>query len=420
MHIFYGCSRSEMTDVVIVGARCAGSPLAMLLARMGYKVMVLDASRFPSDTLSTHQIWPLGVAALHRWGLWREIAAADPGICHSGLNRMPGGTLKGPWHAVQGIDYTINLRRVKLDWILIQAARAAGAEVREGIVIDGLLYEGGQCVGVSGHDRKTNTRFSERARIVIGADGHRSTIARLTGAQTFDETPTLTVTYYMYVSDLPGDRDMDEIYTCPPREYLFSPTDGGLTVVNLVMSKEMAAEFRRDVNKNFQQAFDLEPELGERLRAARTVGHIRGVLDQPNFYRRSYGEGWALVGDAAYCKDPIRAQGITDAFLDAEKLAESLDDAFSGRTPITAALADCEAERKERTAFPYRLCLNAARFELATPKNTRRLLGLIENRPDIIAEMRGLICGSVRPDEFFDTQHLALMGIEAVGAGAWA
>src|SRR3954462_9660288 len=101
----------------------------MLLARKGYRIIVLDAATFPSETLSTHLIWPPGVAALHRWGVWPAVAAARPGICHTGVTTMPAGTIEGPWHAVDGIDYTVNIRRTKLDALLVEAARRAGAEV---------------------------------------------------------------------------------------------------------------------------------------------------------------------------------------------------------------------------------------------------------------------------------------------------
>jgi len=219
----------------------------------------------------------------------------------------------------------------------------------------------------------------------------------------------------MYLADFPGDRDMAEMYISPPREYLFTPTDSGLTIVNLVLSKDIVDDFRQNVRENFYRSFDQEGELGVRLRAARSEGRIRGVLDQPNFYRRSHGPGWALVGDATYCKDPIRAQGITDAFLDAEGLAAVLDNGLSGASDMTAGLRDYEQARQERTAFPYDICLRAARFALPPPEETYAFLKVIENNPAAIAEFRGLICGSVRRDSFYNPQHMS----ELIGAGAF-
>jgi flavin-dependent dehydrogenase len=404
-----------MFDVLIVGARCAGSPLALLLARRGYQVAVLDAASFPSETLSTHLIWPAGVAALHRWGMWPAVAAGNPGICHRGLTSMAGGTLLGPWYPVDGVDYTVNIRRIKLDAMLVARAGEAGADVREGVVVDGLLRDGDRVVGVAGYVRKTRRRFTDHAAMVVGADGQRSTVAALVGAASDHVVPSLSVTYYRYVADLPGDRDLDEVYTCAPREYLFSPTDDGLTVVNLVMANELAPAFRQDVEGNFLRAFDLQPALAARLRAARPVERIRGVLNQPNFYRRSYGPGWALVGDAAYTKDPVRAQGISDAFIDAEALAGALSDGFSGRCDMTTALCAHERERRRRTAVPYEFCLRAARFEVPSPASMRRLMSLVEGSPAALPDMRGMIYGAIAPDRFYTPEYLALLlGGEAV------
>ena len=133
------------------------------------------------------------------------------------------------------------------------------------------------------------------------------------------------------------------------------------------------------------------------------------MLNQPNFYRTSHGPGWALVGDAAYTKDPVRAQGISDAFIDAEGLAAALHDGFSGRREMTAALRDYERARRERTAVPYDLCLRAARFVVPSPACMRRLLSVVEGKPEAIAEMRGMVYGAIHPDVFYTREHLALL-----------
>lgn len=397
-----------MADVIIVGARCAGSPLAMLLARHGIRVVVIDRDCFPSDALSTHVLWPPGVAALHRWGLWDRVAAEGPAICRTGVTRTPGGTLRGPFHRIDDVDYTVSLRRFKLDSILVDAAVADGAVLREGCVVDGLLYDDrGRVAGVTARDRRTGRRAEERARIVVGADGHHSMIARLVGAATRGLVPPLTANYHQYVRDFPGEPDVAEIHTCPPREYLFSPCDDGLTLANLVVGSDLADEFRRDVQQSFYRAFDLEPELGERLRAAKPVGRIRGTRDLPNFYRTSCGPGWALLGDAAYCKDPIRAQGMTDAFLDAEGVAAAIESGLSGRGPLDAALRAHEDARRKRTAYAYSLCLRAARFDLPPLEQDRALVQRLSQNPAAIAAMRGLICGSMEIQGFLETWPLA-------------
>lgn len=400
-----------MFDVVIVGARCAGAPLALLLARQGCRVVLIDRDCFPSDRLSTHVLWPPGVAALGRWGLWDRVMAAGPARCHVGITRTPGGTLRGPFHRVEGVDYTVSLRRFKLDAILVEAAACEGVTLREGCMVEELLRdEGGRVSGVVARDRRSGRRIEERAPIIVGADGQHSTVARLAGAEARAVVPPLTANYHQYVCDFPGDPDTDEIHTCPPREYLFSPCDDGLTLVNLVISNTLADEFRRDVRQSFYRAFDLEPELGERLRAAKPLGRIRGTRDVPNFYRSSFGRGWALAGDAAFCKDPIRAQGMTDAFLDAEGLAEAIASGLSGRRDLTEALRDHHDKRRVRTTYPYTLCLRAARFEVPPIEQDQALVERLADDPEAIAATRGLICGSMDIQSFLETLPLALAG----------
>jgi 2-polyprenyl-6-methoxyphenol hydroxylase-like FAD-dependent oxidoreductase len=393
-----------MQDVVIVGARCAGSPLAMLLARRGCRVALFDRDGFPSDVLSTHVLWPPGVAALHRWNLWRRVAAAGAALCHVGITRTPGGTLRGPFHRVDDVDYTVSLRRFKLDVLLVEAAIEEGVTLFEGSVVEGLLRDGqDRVIGVTARDRRTGRRIEARASVVVGADGRHSTVARLVGAGSRDAVPPLTANYHQYVEDFPGDRDTDEIHTYPSREYLFSPCDDGLTLVNLVIPTAHLDEFRRDVPGNFSRAFDLQRDLGERLRAARPLGRIRGTSDVPNFYRSSCGPGWALAGDAAYCKDPIRAQGMTDAFLDAEGLAGAIARGLSGERDPIEALREHEDARRRRTTYTYRLCLRAARFELAPVEQERALIEQVSGDPSAIAAMRGLICGSMDPQCMLET-----------------
>src|SRR5207245_10769568 len=152
--------------------------------------------------------------------------------------------------------------------------------------------------------------------------------------------------------------------TRPPYEYVMLPTDSGLTVVNVVIARTLVAEFRKDVTRSFYAAYDLVPEFGERLRASRPVSRILGVVDLPNFYRRPFGEGWALVGDAGITRDPIRAQGMHNAFLDAELLATAIDDIAAGRCAPADRLAQYERERNARTEAGYRICIDAARCKV--------------------------------------------------------
>ena len=393
-------------DVLIVGARCAGAPLAMLLARKGYSVTAYDRCSFPSDAISTHLIWPPGVAALHRWSIWEAVHAAGPAICHSSFASFPDGDLRGPLHAVDGIDYAISLRRIKLDAVLVGAARAAGAEIRERTVVDGLIVEHGLVVGVRGHAVGSKSHFEDRATIVIGADGKDSFVGRAVHAAKYNEVPSLTASYYTYVIDDATDRDTIELYRRPPREYLFYPADDGLTMVNLVIGSALIPEFRKNVKANFFKAFDEYPSLGGRLRRAKHVGPIRGASELPNYYRQSYGPGWALVGDAGYHRDPIRAQGIHDAFLDAEDLSTAISSGLEGTEPMDVALRTHQQHRDDRTRNPYDLAVKAAEFAVPDANWNADFFDLIKDNPALIAEFRGLIPGSMRPEVLFDPEHL--------------
>jgi len=393
-------SESEIYDAIIMGARCAGSPLAMLLARRGYRILVVDKARFPSDKISTHMVWPPGVAALHRWGIWGQVAKCNPALMDTGAVTIPAGKLVGPWHDVEGVNYTLGLRRFKLDAVLVQAARDAGAEVREGIAVTSLLGDNGRVTGIEAIDRSSGRRFREHAKIVVGADGSQSYVAAAMGAETYDTAPVLTANLFAYFADMAAPRNVIEIVTEPPREHLVVPADDDLTVVNLIVSREIADDYRQDTHRKFYEAFDKVPELGERVRNARLVSKVYRYTALPNFYRKPFGPGWALVGDAGHSRDPILAQGMHEAFLDAESLADALDDGFSGRESLEESLQRHEKQRNARTWHTYRLCLQAAQFHLPSMERSRRFLGVLRDDPELIGEYRGLIAGSTDPLEF--------------------
>jgi flavin-dependent dehydrogenase len=393
-------------DVLIVGARCAGAPLAMLLARRGLAVTAYDKCAFPSDAISTHFIWPIGVAALHRWAIWASILAAWPAICHKAYSSAPDGELVGPLHEVDGVNYAISLRRFKLDALLVKAARQAGAEIREHSAIDELIVEDSRVAGVRGHDIASGVHFEERAAIVVGADGKDSFVAREVAAPKYNEAPSLTASYYTYVVDEETDPDMLEVYRRPPREFVLFPTDGGLTMVNLVIGAALVPEFRKRVTANFFAAFDECPGLAKRLRRAKRVAPIKGSVHMPNYYRQSYGPGWALVGDAGYHRDPIRAQGIHDAFLDAEDLAAAIERGLMHTGSMEIALRERQEKRDDRTRSPYELAVKAAGFEDSDVGRSMELLASIKDNPTLIGEFRGLISGSMRPEVFFDPDHI--------------
>ena len=332
-----------MYDATIIGARCAGSPTAMLLARKGYRVLLLDRATFPSDTYRNHFVQHSGSVRLHRWGLLDRVAASNCPPIHYFITDMGDGPLAEPVGESDGVRGTYAPRRFVLDTILVEAAVEAGAELREQFTVQELLWEDGRVIGIRGRGHN-GAVVTERARIVIGADGAHSLVAKAVGAPRYDERPALTFAYNSYFSGVP--LAGTEVWIRPgERIYINFPTNNGLSCIAMQAPLAGFHEFRADIEGNFFRALDRIPELAERVRAGRREERWYGTADRSNFFRKPFGPGWALVGDAGYHKDPILAQGINDAFRDAELLTEAIDAGFWGRAPLGEALASYERQR---------------------------------------------------------------------------
>lgn len=396
-------------DAIIVGARCAGSPVAMLLARRGYKVLVVDKATFPSDTISTHLIHPPGVAALMRWGLLdRVLATGCPPIDTYAFDFGPFTITGGPGTAEFPVAY--GPRRTMLDKLLVDAATAAGAEVREGFTVEEIVFDDGRVTGIRGHDRGGAT-VTKRARVVIGADGRHSMVAKAVRAEQYHEKPQLQASYYAYWSGLPMNVRF-EVYIRPDRAFAAWPTNDDLT---LVIGGWPFAEFeanRTDFEAHFLKTIELVPAFAERLRAATRVERFVGA-SVPNYFRRPYGPGWALVGDAGYNKDFITAQGIQDAFRDAELCAAALDETFSGARPFAVAMGAYQSTRDEGVLPMYEFTC-----ELATlappPPELQQLLAAMPGNQQAMDGFARTTAGVTSPAEFFSPENVArIMAVAA-------
>ncbi|MDQ1500094.1 MAG: hypothetical protein QOI86_3434, partial [Actinomycetota bacterium] len=372
-------------DAIVVGARCAGSPTAMLLARKGYRVLVVDRAAFPSDTLSTHMIHAPGVAALHRWGLLDQVVATGcPPIDTYSFDFGPF-TIAGHPKPSEGIATAYAPRRTVLDKILVDAAGAAGAEVRERFIVEDIVVEDGTVVGIRGHGEGGRTVF-ERARVVIGADGRNSSVAKVVRPEQYHEKPMLMWSYYTYWSGLPVDGF--ETVVRPDRGWAALPTNDGLTLLVVGWPYSEASEYKIGVEANYLKTLELVPEIAARVRAARRQERFAGGA-VPNFFRKPYGPGWALVGDAGYTKDPITAQGISDAFRDAELCVDALDDAFGGRRPFEDAMADYQQTRDTRSLPVYEFTTQLATLE-PPPAELQQLLGAVHGNQQAMDEFTSL------------------------------
>ncbi len=338
-----------MYDAIVVGARAAGSPTAMLLAREGHDVLVVDRSAFPSDIMSSHYIHPQGVGLLMRWGLIDRVLETNCPPIHKTTTYDPDGGVDE--NVLQSPDgkprFGICPRRLPFDHILVEAAREAGAEVREGFSVRGLLHDGtGAVTGITGRDASGNT-VTEEARVVIGADGLRSKVAELVEPEQYNEVETLIFAYYSYYSGIESDGNVFHPAPGGGVAMLF-PTNDAQVCLAVGGPVEEFHAFREDIERNFLGAFErLAPELHKQVLRGQREERFVGTADLPTYFRKPYGAGWALVGDAGLHIDPMLGLGITKACTEAAFLAPALDDALSGRKTMDEALAEYHRQRDE-------------------------------------------------------------------------
>jgi flavin-dependent dehydrogenase len=310
-------------DVVVVGARVAGASTAMLLARHGLRVLVLDRTRLPADTLSTHALMLGSIVQMHRWGLADAIAATGATPIDAIDMKVRDVAFTAPVKQIGGVQKLYAPRRITLDALLVDAAVAAGAEVVDGAAVTGIRRNAdGRVNGVLGLTRE-GREFAVSARWVVGADGMRSTVARLVDAKYQAYVEPTNTCMYAYWSGLESGH----------YEFAFGdragsgaiPTDGGLTCVFATAPADRMRESRVDLPDGFMRLVAAaSPALAERVATGSRESAFRGFRGIPGYLRQPIGAGWLLVGDAGYHRDPLSAHGITDAFRDAEFAARAI------------------------------------------------------------------------------------------------
>lgn len=350
-------------DVVVVGARAAGAATALLLARLGHDVVLLDRAVFPADTMSTHQIARAGVVQLQRWGLLDALLSTGaPPIRQVAFTSSTGTTIRAI-KAKAGVDLLLAPRRYILDNLVADAAATAGADVRLGVTVTGVnLDAAGRATGVYGRDPDGNAT-QIHARFVVGADGLRSRVARHVGAEIVEDRGDHGAVQYAYYAGL--DWDGIELITSERALTGVFPTHGGQACIWICGPSTDAHQVRRQTASR-EAAFTayLErtaPELAARLRAGRRTSAISGMLRTPNLIRRAYGPGWALVGDAGYHRDAVTGHGISDAYRDAELLATALDQVQHGEAE-DGALAGYQRRRDAALREVFELTCTLAAY----------------------------------------------------------
>ena len=315
-------------DVIVVGARCAGSPLATLLSRQGVRVALVERATFPRDTLSSHIFQAPGINLLARLGVL-ERALETGAVCTTGLDFR-----QNDFHTKTKIPLRpgdagafMSVRRFMLDAILADAAAEAGAEVMAGTNVTGLVHQDGRVRGVCVVSGGIERRLS--ARIVVGADGRNSTVARLVGARKYHVVPSERFAYWGFFEGVAVGPEPELVFHhWDGRAVIGCFADSGLYQVVLVPDNRFLPAFRADLPGAFmEQAFACAP-IARKLEGSERIGKLFGIVRFESFFRESAGPGWALVGDAGHFKDPTPGQGMTDAFRQAAALAPVIAEAI--------------------------------------------------------------------------------------------
>ena len=321
---------ADQYDIIIAGGRVAGAAAAITIARHGYRILLIERAMLPSDTLSTHYLWPDGTAALKRLGLLDEVLASGaPEIRHfqswDGENRLVADLVD-----IDGVDFGICPRRTVLDGLMFERAAAQpGVDAFEQTRMIRLLRDGERVVGVELEHDGTPKRVS--CDLVIGADGRNSRVARDAGAEKLDVMPAGRYWYYGYFSGAtPPDPADSFIVSSAERDFIGSaPTNDGLQMVLYGAYDDDFDDFRKDHEANFLEGVMAHPVARELLGSAQLASQVSGIAGIEGYFRQAHGPGWALVGDALHQKDPIAGRGINEALRGAESLAEALDGGIS-------------------------------------------------------------------------------------------
>jgi flavin-dependent dehydrogenase len=375
----------------------------MLFAQRGYRVLLLEKAKFPLDKLSSHYIHQPGVALLARWGLLGKLREAGCRPIDHQSFEASGVRLTGFSLPVDGHRTTYAPRRFVLDPILADGAVAAGAEFRESCTVNDLIVEDGRVTGVR-YTTPEGTETTERARLVVGADGMRSLVARRTGAPNVVEHPRMTCTYYSYWSGVPGHF---ELYERPGRWIGVLPTNDDLSLIMAYFPQSEFTQVRTGVEPAYLEAIrTTAPVLYDRMSAGRRVEQMYGTGHQENYFRKAHGPGWVLVGDALHHKDSITARGITDAFLQAQSLVDCVGDRLHDDAALDAALRRYERSVDDAFYSLYQGALNVAELK---PEGHVDMLRKLIGHQDLIDRYFSTVSGACSIDDFYNDELLTVL-----------
>ncbi len=374
----------------------------MLLARKGYRVLLVDKARFPSDAMSTHLVHPPAVAALARWGILERLEATNcPPISRYSFDFGPV-TIAGSPLPANGESVAFGPRRIVLDALLVEAAVAAGAELREGFTVEEVLLEDGRVMGIRGH-AKGGAPVSERARVVIGADGKHSLLAKAVQPERYNEMPGLAPSYYAYWSGLPTDAFDVHIRAENGRGWAAIPTHDDLHLRSAGLAAVPVQSQPQGHRGHLHAVLRARPRFRRAIHGAKRETRFVGTGDLPGFFCKPYGPGWTLVGDAGYPKHPITAFGITDAFRDAEAVAsDSITHPPGGAR--TRRRWRLPARPRPGSTADLRLHLRL-RNTRATSPAMPQLIGAMQGNQAAMDGFVSVMAGTLPAQEFFGPDH---------------
>ncbi|MBL7256048.1 NAD(P)/FAD-dependent oxidoreductase [Paractinoplanes lichenicola] len=392
-----------MYDVIVIGARCAGSPTAMLFARQGYRVLLLEKAKFPADTLSSHYLHLQGVALMQRWGLLDKLRATDTQAITHQIYEADGVRVEGFSLPIDGLRTTYAPRRFVLDPLLAEGAAESGVDFQQSCAVNDLIFEDDRVVGVK-YTTPAGVQTTERARLVVGADGMRSLVARKTGAPNVIEHARLTCVYYSYWANVPADF---ELYERPGRWIGVLPTSNDLTLLMSYFPQSDYGVIRKNVEPSYLDAFrTTAPELYERMQDGERVEQMYGTGHQENYFRKAYGPGWVLVGDAVTHKDSITARGITEAWVQAQTLTELIGDELYDDRALRSALRRYETSLSNEALNHYQGALNVAELK---PEGRTDMLRKLVGHQEQIDRYFSTLSGAISIDDFYNEELLDLL-----------
>jgi 2-polyprenyl-6-methoxyphenol hydroxylase-like FAD-dependent oxidoreductase len=384
-------SSDQTFDAVVIGARCAGSATAIALGRAGRHVLMVDRASFPSDTLSTHVNFPSAVAEIQALGALDRVLECDPPQCHQGMVEADGVRCLSPWTPVDGIDYGICVPRVHFDHALVRTAvEDCGVELRERTSVVDLIWAKRRVVGavLRGPDGE---EYQVRSKLVVGADGRRSTVARLVGSERPYRGSTNNRACAFFYMDDPkvGTEWRDRLIQLRkgPTHALIFPCPDDRVLCLFMGPREDVPRFRADPEAMWEEMLRENPAVADRLGGATNISKLRSSTDNPAFFRRSSGPGWILAGDAGHFKDPIIGQGMRDAMRFGRLWGEAAAPVLDDPQALDKAVRAVEGRRDRECLATYHWGNRESRVFAVSQLHRELLGGLGRTHPERLLHM---------------------------------